>query len=137
MNCNEPEEILTKLPRNYTVEMALENGDVLYTPEGQSYNLERLHKFISNIDRGIPDCIIITWFGIEPPATTAVLYYNGKEIAYTYDSTRISEAYKIETIYGTNIFEITSEPSQFTVTYYYLNIPGEEPWPIFKDYLEL
>ncbi len=34
MNCSNPEEILASLPRDYTVEISLQNQDVLYTPEG-------------------------------------------------------------------------------------------------------
>jgi hypothetical protein len=137
MNCNYPEEILASLPRDYTVEMALENGDVLYAPEGQSYNVERLHQFMANVNRRTPDCIILTVFGIEPPAVTKVLYYDGEKIAYTYDTTRVSEAYKIQTIYGTNIFAVTHKPTQFTETTYFLDRVGEKPWIIFRDYLEI
>jgi hypothetical protein len=137
MDCSKPEEILASLPRDYTVEMALENGDVLYTPKGQSFNVERLHQFMANVNRGIPDCIIITEFGMEPPAVTKVLYYDGDKISYTYDTTRVSEAYKIQTVYGTNIFAEVTKSSQFNIIYYYLNIPGEKPWPIFKDILEI
>lgn len=50
MDCSKPEEILASLPRDYTVEMALANGDVLYTPEGQSYNVDRLHQFMENVE---------------------------------------------------------------------------------------
>jgi hypothetical protein len=137
MNCNNPEGILSTLPRDYTVEMALRNHDVLYTPEGQSYNVERLQKFMSNVDRCIPDCIIITTFGIEPPAVTAVLYYDGENIVYSYDSSRVSPSYKIQTFYGTSIFAETKKHSQFNITYYYLNIPGRVPFYIFIDILEI
>ncbi len=135
MNCSEPEKILASLPRDYTVEMALQNHDVLYTPEGQSYNVDKLHQFMSNVDSGIPDCIIITVFGIEPPATTAVLYYDGEKLVYSYDSSRISQAYKVQTFYGTNIFSEIKKRSQFNITYYYLNIPGRVPFSIFRDIL--
>ena len=137
MDCSKPEEILASLPRDYTVEMSLQNGDVLYTPEGQSYNIDRLHQFMANVSRGIPDCIIITQFGIEPPAVTKVLYYDGKKIAYTYDESRVSDAYKTQTIYGTNIFAVTHKPTQFTETTYFLDRAGEKPWIIFRDYLEI
>ncbi len=60
MNCSNPEEILATLPIDYTVEMAFENHDVLYTPEGQSYNVSRLHHFVLSVESGIPDCIILT-----------------------------------------------------------------------------
>jgi hypothetical protein len=137
MNCSNPEEILASLPRDYTVEISLQNQDVLYTPEGQSYNVNKLHQFMYNVERGIPDCIILTTFGIEPPATTAVLYYDGKNVIYTYDSSRVSEGYKIQTIYGTNVFSVTHKPTQFTETTYYLNVPVKIPFIIFRDYLEM
>ncbi len=47
--CSEPDKILASLPINYTIEMALHNHDVLNTPEGQSYNVDRLLQFISNV----------------------------------------------------------------------------------------
>lgn len=47
--CSEPVKILASLPINYTIEMALHNHDVLNTPEGQSYNVDRLLQFISNV----------------------------------------------------------------------------------------
>lgn len=137
MNCFYPEEILNSLPKDYTVAMALENRDVLYTSEGRSYNVERLHQFMENVDNKIPDCIIITVFGIEPPAVTSVLFYDGEKIAFTFDNTRISELYDIVTIYGTDIYAVTHKPTQFTETTYYLERPSEKPWVIFTDYLEL
>lgn len=136
MNCNEPEKILASLPKEYTVEMSLQNQDVLYTPEGKSYNVDRLHEFMSNVQKGYPDCIILTVFGLEPPATTAVLYYDGDEIAYTFDITRINKLHEIKTVYGTDIFAITHKPSQFIETIYYLEVPGEDPWFVFRDYLD-
>jgi hypothetical protein len=117
--------------------MALQNHDVLYTPKGQSYNVDRLHQFILNVDRGIPDCIIITTFGLDAPAVIAVLYYDGEKIIYTFDASRYSNAYKMMKYYGLNIFAITHKPTLFTETTYYLEIPSDEPFFIFRDYLEI
>ncbi|WP_312369157.1 hypothetical protein [Lachnoclostridium sp.] len=77
MNCINPEELLTSLPTDYTVDMAYKNDDVLLTPESRSYNIAKLNNFIKNVQREIPDCILITTFGIDGPATTSVLSYDG------------------------------------------------------------
>ena len=50
MDCNEPKKILNSLPKEYTVEMALNNQDVLLTPEGKSYNVDRLNQFMKNLN---------------------------------------------------------------------------------------
>lgn len=136
MNCEEPKKILASLPKEYTVEMSLQNHDVLYTSEGKSYNVDRLHEFMSNVHKGFPDCIILTVFGLEPPASTAVLYFDGEKIVYTFDDTRISELYGIQTVIGTGIFAVTHKPTQFIETTYYLDVPGRKPFVIFTDYLD-
>ncbi|TCT16202.1 uncharacterized protein DUF4362 [Natranaerovirga pectinivora] len=82
------EEELLSLPKEYTVEIALENNDLLYTPLAQSFNIDQLVKFLCNFNNGIPDKIRITMFGIDGPPTLSILEYNGEYLKLTIDVSR-------------------------------------------------
>jgi hypothetical protein len=76
-------------PYNYTVEMAYINNDILNTPTAKSINTGRLNQFVQNVNNGIPDCVFITTFGIDGPATTSILKYDGSDITYITDNSNI------------------------------------------------
>lgn len=80
---------LETLPRDYTKETATRNWDVL-TNMIFNFNIGRFLIFMSNYQQGIPDRINITKFGVDGPATTAILYYDGNCIIYAIDDTRYS-----------------------------------------------
>lgn len=78
---------LEALPRDYTRIIATRNWDVM-TDSIMNFNIGRLLLFMDNYGRGIPDKISITKFGVDGPATTARLYYNGNLFTYVVDETR-------------------------------------------------
>lgn len=41
MDCDNPVQLLTSLPYDYTVDMAVNNHDVLRTPEGKGFKVQR------------------------------------------------------------------------------------------------
>lgn len=105
VDCSDPERILLSVPYNYTVEMSYINNDILNTPTAKSINTGRLNLFIQNVNNGIPDCVFITTFGIDGPATTSILKYDGNDITYITDNSRLSQiygdihSYKIKKLY--------------------------------------
>ena len=107
MNCDDPIQILTSLPYNYTVEMALSNNNVLRTPEGKAYNIKLLYNFINNVNSVVKDCILITYFGLDGPAQTSILKYNGDTITLYTDNSRFSDIHN--DTYSNVITEIYSE----------------------------
>lgn len=78
---------LEELPRDYTRIMATRNWDVI-TDMLLNFNIGRFLIFMDNYYKGIPDKINITKFGIDGPAETAILYYDGSFITYVVDGTR-------------------------------------------------
>lgn len=78
---------LESLPRDYTEIMAKTNRDVV-DRDVLTYNIGRFLIFLDNYNKGIPDKIRITSFGIDGPASTAILYYDGDLITYVIDSSR-------------------------------------------------
>lgn len=107
MNCDNPVQLLTSLPYNYTVDMAVDNHDVLRTPEGKSLNIDLLYSFIENVNRNVKDCIRITYFGLDGPAQTSILQFNGDTITLFIDNSRYSETNN--DIYTNIITKIYSE----------------------------
>jgi hypothetical protein len=92
---------LEALPRDYTQTMATRNWDVVYHMV-TNFNIGRFLIFIDNYYKGIPDKIRIAKFGIDGPATTAILYYDGNLITYVVDDTRYpTDGYY--TFFGYNI----------------------------------
>lgn len=89
---------LEELPRDYTRLMATRNWDVLIDLV-LNFNIGRFLIFMDNYNKGIPDKIRITKFGVDGPATTSILYFDGNIIIYVVDDTRypLNEFY---TYYG-------------------------------------
>ena len=92
---------LEDLPRDYTREMATQNWDVLIDLV-LNFNIGRFLLFMENYNNGISDKIRITQFGIDGPATTSILYYDGSIIIYVVDDTRYPMA-QFYTYYGDQI----------------------------------
>lgn len=78
---------LEALPRDYTRLMATRNWDVLIDLV-LNFNIGRFLIFMDNYYKGIPDKIRITKFGVDGPATTAILYFDGNIVVYAVDGTR-------------------------------------------------
>jgi hypothetical protein len=76
-----------ELPRDYTRQMATRNGDVLIDFI-LNFNIGRFLIFMDNYNKSIPDKIRITKFGIDGPATTSILYFDGNIVIYEVDGTR-------------------------------------------------
>ena len=72
----------------YPSETAIKNGDVVRTNNGISHNIERLEKFTENVKKKSKDKIRITQYTDEGGAILTDLDYDGKQINYTYDTTR-------------------------------------------------
>lgn len=78
---------LEELPRDYTRLMATRNWDVLIDLI-LNFNIGRFLVFTDNYNKGIPDKIRITKFGVDGPATTSILYFDGNMVIYVIDDTR-------------------------------------------------
>lgn len=89
---------LEELPRDYTREMATRNWDVLIDLI-LNFNIGRFLIFMDNYNNGIPDKIRITKFGVDGPATTSILYFDGNMVIYVVDNTRYP-GYEFYTYYG-------------------------------------
>lgn len=89
---------LEALPRDYTRIMVTRNWDVL-TDMILNFNIGRLLVFMDNYGGRIPDKIRITKFGVDGPATTARLYYDGNLFTYVVDDTRYTNG-EFYTYYG-------------------------------------
>lgn len=133
MNCKNAEKILASLPSDYTIEMAYRNNDVLLVPEGQSYNTDKFIQFLQNVNAGISDCILITTFGIDGPATTSILQYNENTIIYTFDNSRFSRTYDIKSFIITRLFSETKVSDNHIVITYYAKTFNNINIPIFKE----
>ncbi|WP_312106143.1 hypothetical protein [Lachnoclostridium sp.] len=91
MDCSDSVKLLLSVPFDYTVKMAYQNNDILNTPTAKSFNTGRLNLFIENVNNKIPDCVFITTFGIDGPAVTSILKFDGNTISFTYDRSRYSK----------------------------------------------
>lgn len=89
---------LEALPRDYTRQMATRNWDVLIDLI-LNFNIGRFLIFMDNYNKGIPDKITITKFGVDGPATTSILYFDGNIVIYVVDDTRYPTN-EIYTFYG-------------------------------------
>lgn len=98
---------LENLPRDYTDLMAKRNRDVV-DKDILTYNIGRFLIFLDNYNKGIPDKITITSFGMDGPATTAIIYFDGAMITYVIDSSRYQSG-NYYTFYGKNIVVDTRE----------------------------
>lgn len=135
MDCSDPIKILLSVPHDYTVEMAYNNYDILNTPTAQSINTGRLNLFMQNVNNAVPDCVFITTFGIDGPAATSILKYDGNVITYTYDNSRFSQIYgDIYTNIITNLFtETTQKDDNLIVTSYHASTPEDKDFVIYRD----
>jgi hypothetical protein len=82
-----PEEELSALPRDYTIETALRYNDIIFHIN-KSINSERFLEFIEHFVNGIPDKIRITTFGVDGPVSILILLFDGNRIRLTADETR-------------------------------------------------
>lgn len=120
MDCDNPVQLLTSLPYNYTVDMAVDNHDVLRTPEGKGFNINLLYDFTDNVTREVKDCIRITYFGLDGPAQTSILKYNRDTITLFTNNSRFSEINNdIYTHVITRIYSETKEVHGLTVQNFY------------------
>ena len=133
-NCDDPISILLATPFDYTVEMAFDNNDILNTPTAKSINTGRLNLFIQNVNNGIPDCVFITTFGIDGPAATSILKYDGNEITYYVDNSRYSnipgdlKTYKIIKLYT----DISNFPNMIVTNYHAVSSENID-FIVFRD----
>jgi hypothetical protein len=75
---------LNALSRPYPIEMAIKNNDIVVN-QSDPYNNERFFEFLSNTEKGIPDKIRITKYGIDNPEISirTILEYNGIYYIFT------------------------------------------------------
>lgn len=78
---------LSSLPKEYTLHMAKENDDVVWTYK-EVHNLQRLDNFINNLENGTKDMIRVVGFTHEGDAIIKDLEYAGEVINLTSDNTR-------------------------------------------------
>ncbi len=134
IDCNDPVKILLLVPYNYSVEMAYIYNDKLNTPTTKSINTGRLNLFIQNVNNGIPDCVFITTFGIDGPATTSILKYDGSDITYISDSSRFSNIYG--DIHSYEIKKLYTETTNFNnliTTGYHVITSDQIDFVIYND----
>ncbi len=75
---------LNALPKPYQIEMAINNNDVVVN-QSDPFNSERFYEFLSNAEKGIPDKIRITRYGIDnyEMALRTILQFNGTYYIFT------------------------------------------------------
>lgn len=120
MKCDDPIEILASLPSDYTESIALKNVDILQSSRGISYNTYKLNEFMNNINNGTADCVFVTVFGIDGPALTGILKFDGTTIWFCYDNSRFSGIPRdIYSFILKEIYTEIREISGLTLQYYY------------------
>lgn len=127
-NSYDAKEELELLPRNYPLELAIKNNDVVIYDSGfATHNLDRFYKFLDNLEKGIEDKIRIAWYGIDGYPTTSILEFNGNIIKYTIDATRDGISKKPYIYYGYSIQE--KEGSFYTYlvkNFFLLQVDGKK-----------
>ena len=83
-----PERELASLPREYTIEHALSNNDIVYDLN-MTYNTDGFYNFLVNVNHGIPDKVRITYCESEVPAAVSILHYDGNIIRLVTDASRL------------------------------------------------
>ncbi|WP_157949987.1 DUF4362 domain-containing protein [Vallitalea okinawensis] len=119
-------EELQSIPKDYPIETALANGNVVITDRGEVHNKERFESFLSNVNKGKPDHIQFVKYTINGIPLIGILEYDGMKIKFTYDTTRSKNiGYgSIDTHEGTEIILGTKErPSGHLIGTYYLIMP--------------
>jgi hypothetical protein len=68
----------------YHFEEAIQNGDVVYL--NKVYNFERFQQFLNNVNNKKSDKIRITGYTDEGDPIFKDLYFDGKQLHYSYDN---------------------------------------------------
>ncbi|WP_052339579.1 DUF4362 domain-containing protein [Gorillibacterium massiliense] len=74
-----------KAKRPYTVEQAVQNGDVVNV-HGQSHNMDIWSRFLQNVEDRKAEKVRITQYTTEGDPIFYELVYDGDSILYTYDN---------------------------------------------------
>jgi len=129
-----PETELSLLPIDYTRETAVMNNDIMFD-QFIAYNVNRFYEFLDNVNNRIPDKIRITLYGIDGPATTSILQYNGDFIRLTIDETRYGYNDEYFNYYGNQIISYVQEKSGTIYETYYLITKNNELQRVFVNIL--
>lgn len=130
-----PERILSSIPKNLTPEMALHDNDIIFD-QTASYNTDWLLEFMNKLNRGIPDRVIIATFGIDGPAVTSLLQYDGNMIRLTIDSSRNGVQKEYTNFYGYQIDSQIRHLDGVTSEIYYLVTTDNQLIPFFTNIMK-
>lgn len=78
----ESERDLSTLPLDYSLDIALENKDII-SYGVKSYHTMRLQLFMDHTEKYIPDKVRITEFGTNGTVIISILQYDGSTIVYS------------------------------------------------------
>lgn len=81
-------KLTNKVPKIYTKEQALKNGDIVSGTKRPKKQKEKIEEFIHNVKIGKPDFIRFVQFTSLGDAVIKEYQFNGKLIFYRFDSTR-------------------------------------------------
>jgi hypothetical protein len=132
MDCSDPIKLLQTVPFEYNVDMAYINQDILNTPTARSINTGRLNLFIQNIEKGVADCVFITTFGIDGPAITSILKFDGYNVTYTVDTTRYDSNDSINVYYVNYMYTDTTSEENLISTNYHV-VTTDNNYTIYRD----
>ncbi|MDF2544644.1 MAG: hypothetical protein K0S47_4362 [Herbinix sp.] len=130
-----PEEELASLPRDYSLEMALRNNDVIYTTN-TSYNYDRFVEFLDNVRGGKPDRLKIVSYGFEGQILISILQYDGIKIRITFDATRNLTSDNYDSFYGYQIVSQVYQRAGKKLETYYLISMDNKLIPVFTNILK-
>jgi hypothetical protein len=82
---NKQRGILPKVDSPYPPEQAVQNGDIVDL-HGNYSNFDAWKDFLKNLETKQTDTIRITSYSIEGDPIFYELFFNGKEIEYTFDN---------------------------------------------------
>ena len=108
-----PEEELASLPREYTIEHALSNNDIVYDLN-TTYNTDGFYNFLVNVNHGIPDKVRITYCESEGPKTVSILHYDGNKIRFVTDASRLGA----DEYYDAFGYQIVSQTKKVVLKWY-------------------
>ncbi|QAA32794.1 DUF4362 domain-containing protein [Clostridium manihotivorum] len=109
------EKIITeKLPKEYKSDTAINNGDIVGV-HGKGYNIEKLDKFIENLENKQKDTVRVTTYTTEGDAIVNILEFSGAELNFIVDTTRDNFGSKKTTKY--KAYEIVKESKNNGVYY--------------------
>lgn len=121
---------LNALPKPYTIEMAINNNDVIVN-QSDPFNRKRFFEFLFNVKKGIADKIRITRYGIDNSelALKTVLEFNGVYYSFTVaDDSVLPKSY-----YGNKLIQSRRDPN--SPWQYYLRTYGGEEVLVFTLYI--